>query len=120
MTKKQIKIDPEILDVEFLQTITDGDIEFEKELFDTFIDSCGNNIDKMRDAVKNRDNDAWRMASHSFKGASASIGAFDLSHTLETAQTFSEEDYKGKADILNKVEKKFHQVVEYLKIRLDK
>jgi HPt (histidine-containing phosphotransfer) domain-containing protein len=118
MTKKKTRLTSDALDVNFLQTITDGDIEFEKELFTTFIDSCTSNIEKMKDSVKNKDTNSWRMSSHSFKGASASIGAFDLAAVLETAQTHKEDDYKGKTKIIAEVEEKFVIVADFLNERL--
>ena len=73
------------IDMEFLRSIIENDVEFEKELFAIFVENANRNFIKMEEAV-GKDNQAWYMASHAFKGASASVGAFDLSKILEDAQ----------------------------------
>jgi HPt (histidine-containing phosphotransfer) domain-containing protein len=88
------------VDIAFLKSITGDDVSFEKELFILFLDSAKNNILKMEKALAESDNDGWYMASHALKGASASIGAFDLSKELEYAQTHPKDDYKDKVRVL--------------------
>jgi HPt (histidine-containing phosphotransfer) domain-containing protein len=72
------------IDMEFLNSVIDDDIDFKRELFSIFVENANRNIVKMEDAIKDNDTNSWYMASHAFKGASASIGAFDLSKVLES------------------------------------
>ena len=74
------------IDIEFLRSIIENDFEFEKELFAIFSENATRNVTKMEDAIKSGDSNSWYMSSHAFKGASASIGAFQLSNILEYAQ----------------------------------
>jgi len=110
--------DLKALDIEFLESVTDCNMEFEKDLLATFIESCKSNINKMAESIENKDDTTWRMASHSFKGASSSIGAFDLSSTLEIAQSHKEGSYKEKSKLLKEIEEKFQLVVKLLNERI--
>jgi HPt (histidine-containing phosphotransfer) domain-containing protein len=102
------------IDTEFLRSVIDDDKEFEKELFAIFSENAHRNITKMEDAIKDGDNNSWYMASHAFKGASASIGAFDLSKVLEYAQKHPEDNSEGKNEILKKVREEFGLVLNFI------
>ena len=102
------------IDTEFLRSIIDNDKEFEKELFAIFSENAHRNIMKMEDAIKSGDNNSWYMAAHAFKGAAASIGAFDLSKTLEYAQKHPEEDLEKKNKVLSEVREEMVCVLEFI------
>jgi HPt (histidine-containing phosphotransfer) domain-containing protein len=106
MTKSSKKA----VDIEFLKSITGDDVAFEKELFILFLDSSKSNILKMEKALADSDNNGWYMASHALKGASASIGAFDLSKVLEYAQTHPKDDDKDKVRVLTDIKKELTRV----------
>lgn len=103
------------IDTKFLMEIVSGDKEFEKELFTIFVDNANRNFSKMEESIKNQDNNAWYMAAHAFKGASASIGAFDLSKLLEHAQQFPEESFEEKKELMRKIREEFALVVDFIK-----
>ena len=102
------------IDVEFLRSIIENDAEFEKELFAIFIENANRNVEKMDDAIKNSNDNSWYMASHAFKGAAASIGAFDLSKILEYAQKHPEENYEQKTELLKKVKEELGFVISFI------
>ncbi len=102
------------IDVEFLRSIIENDFEFEKELFAIFTDNAQHNIEKMEDAIKKSNDNSWYMASHAFKGASASIGAFDLSKILEYAQKHPDENYEQKTKLLNKIKDELSLVIKFI------
>jgi len=102
------------IDTEFLRSIIENDLEFEKELFAIFSENAHRNMVKMEDAIKSGDNNSWYMASHAFKGASASIGAFDLSKVLEHAQKHPEDNAEQKTDTLNKIREEFRLVLDFI------
>jgi HPt (histidine-containing phosphotransfer) domain-containing protein len=106
------------IDIEFLKTIVDNDREFEKELFQIFVENAKRNIQKMDDASKSSDNNAWYMSAHAFKGASASIGAFDLSKLLEYAQKHPEENIDQKSEVLKRINEEFGLVLAFINERL--
>ena len=102
------------IDIDFLKTIIDNDIEFKKELFGIFLENISKNISKLEDAANSGDNNSWYMSSHAFKGASASIGAFDLSKILEYAQKHPEESKEQKLELLKKIKEELKMVVEFI------
>ncbi len=102
------------IDVNFLRSVIEDDREFERELFAIFTENAQRNLVKMEDAIKNNDNNSWYMSSHAFKGAAASIGAFNLSNSLEYAQTHPEDSNDDKVEILNRIKKEFELVLEFI------
>ena len=102
------------IDIEFLRSVVGDDREFEKELFEIFTENAARNIAKMEEAIRANDSNAWYMASHAFKGASASVGAFDLSKALEYAQRHPEDTNEEKANIIEKVKVQYKLVVELI------
>ena len=101
------------IDMEFLRSIIENDVEFEKELFAIFVENANRNFAKMEEAV-GKDNQAWYMASHAFKGASASVGAFELSKILEDAQKSMEASAEHKSKLLVQAKEEFKMVLEFI------
>lgn len=102
------------IDIDFLRSVIDNDREFEKELFAIFSENAKRNIVKMEEAINKTDNNAWYMASHAFKGAAASIGAFELSKTLEYAQKHPEDNAEEKNKTLQQVRDNFTLVLDFI------
>ncbi len=117
--KKILKKDSAI-DMDFLKDVTGGDRVFEKELFILFLDSAQNNISKMEKSLIDNSNDAWYMAAHSLKGASASIGAFAMSKALEYAQTHPKDDFKNKMSVLTDIRTELAKVAEFINQEISK
>lgn len=113
-------MDNQALNVEFLNSVIGDDAEFKKELFAIFIENANENIKKMEDAAASGNNNSWYMASHAFKGAAASIGAFDLSKILENAQQNPEAATEQKNEIITKVKTEFEAVLQCLNQELKK
>ncbi len=103
------------IDLDFLTSVIGDDEEFKKELFVIFEDNAQRNIEKMEDALSTSNNNSWYMASHAFKGASASIGAMDLANLLEHAQKYPEETPEQKTELLNQIKSQLKAVIEFLK-----
>ncbi len=102
------------IDMEFLRSIIENDIEFEKELFAIFVENAHRNVLKMEEAIRTNDNNSWYMAAHAFKGASASIGAFDLSKILEYAQKHPEDNNDNKLELIKKIKDELSVVIEFI------
>jgi HPt (histidine-containing phosphotransfer) domain-containing protein len=102
------------IDREFLRGIIDNDKEFEKELFAIFSENAHRNIVKLEEAIKDGNNNSWYMAAHAFKGAAASIGAFDLSKILEYAQKHPEDDSEKKLKLIAEVREEMVLVIEFI------
>ena len=105
---------PAIIDTDFLNSIIDNDIEFRDELFLIFKESSSNNLQKMIKSLEDNDFSAWYSASHAFKGASSSIGAFDLANTLDEAQRAIDKTQQEKLSILTVVQQKYIDLVNCL------
>jgi two-component system sensor histidine kinase/response regulator len=70
-----------------LSQLTDGDMEFARELTDTYVTSSADILVQMRSSVESVDRDRLRKCAHQLKGASANIHAtqlHDLCKSLET------------------------------------
>ncbi|MBU6141421.1 MAG: hypothetical protein KGP29_07725 [Proteobacteria bacterium] len=102
------------IDTKFLREIVSDDKEFEKELFSIFSENAHRNFIKMEESIKNQDNNSWYMASHAFKGAAASIGAFGLSMLLEHAQQFPEESFEEKNELMKRIHAEFRLVLDFI------
>ena len=102
------------VDLEFLRNITDQDEEFEKDLLSIFIESSNSDVRKMEESIDNPSDNQWYLSSHSFKGSSASIGAFSLAKTLESAQMNKDSSKEKKLEILKDIKIKLKKVTEFL------
>jgi len=107
------------IDLEFLNSIIGNDNQFEKELYIIYKESAKSNIEKLHKSIIEDDNNAWYMASHAFKGASASIGAFKLSRVLELAQKSPKENRDKKNEILNNIKDEYQLVDDFITQRLE-
>lgn len=110
--------DQTAIDVEFLDSVIDGDTEFERELFSIFVANAEKNVKKMEDSMANKDNNGWYMSSHAFKGAAASIGAFSLSKALEYAQKNPDDSDSKKIEVLAKIRSELDEVLKFINSRL--
>jgi HPt (histidine-containing phosphotransfer) domain-containing protein len=106
------------IDIDFLKNIIGDDKNFEKELFEIFIDNVKYNISRLQTAFEQSDCNSWYMASHALKGSSASIGAFELAKILELAQKNSDNDSDSKAKILDNIKQEFQIVENFIIQRL--
>ncbi len=106
------------IDIDFLKKIIGNDVEFEKELFQIFIDNSKYNVSKMEGALISKDANVWYMASHALKGSSASIGAFSLSQILEISQKSADLEVEEKQKIFEKVKEEFKNVENFIAERI--
>ena len=70
---------PPPVDLRALHELTDGDVEFERELIDTFIASGDKNLADIRDALRSSDFETIGRRAHALRSASANIHAGALS-----------------------------------------
>jgi len=66
------------IDLSALRELTGGDLEFERELIDTFVASGDKCLEEILDAVRTSDLDTLGKRAHALKGASANIHAHRL------------------------------------------
>ncbi|GJM44569.1 MAG: hypothetical protein DHS20C21_14110 [Gemmatimonadota bacterium] len=65
----------EVLDRDFLLSNVDGDQELLKEIVGLFVESSGEILQSIRDAVTSANYDALDRSAHQLKGALANLGA---------------------------------------------
>ncbi|MFM7620634.1 MAG: Hpt domain-containing protein [Alphaproteobacteria bacterium] len=104
----------QVIDTKYLKSIIDDDKEFEKELFLIFFENSQRNIVKLEEAVASQDKNSWYMAAHAFKGASASIGAFELAKVLENAQKSLDADDNLKSALIAKIKEELEAVKYFI------
>jgi two-component system, sensor histidine kinase and response regulator len=75
-----------------LRELTGGDIEFERELAETFVRSGDQCLAEIIAALKVSDLDTVRKRAHSLKGASANIHAMDLSQAASSLESAAREN----------------------------
>ena len=102
------------IDIDFLRSMTINDAVFERELLVLFLDSSKTNVIKIEKALVGFNNNDWYMASHSMKGASASIGAFDLAKVMEYSQTQFQAEQKVKVKILVDIKTELDKVIAFI------
>jgi HPt (histidine-containing phosphotransfer) domain-containing protein len=75
-----------------LRELTGGDLEFERELAETFVASGDQCLAEIMAALKVNDFDTVRKRAHSLKGASANIHARELSQTASSLENAAREN----------------------------
>jgi PAS domain S-box-containing protein len=75
-----------------LRELTGGDVEFERELAETFVLSGDQCLAEIIAALKVSDLDTVRKRAHSLKGASANIHALDLSRAASSLESAAREN----------------------------
>lgn len=102
------------IDMEHLKTFTDGDRETEKQLFDMFVTQADLDLEQLENAYRASDNEAWRKSAHKFKGASANLGAKELSEICFRAEKGADASPEIKAAWLKEIGIAYSQVKEFI------
>ncbi|MGY2753515.1 PAS domain S-box-containing protein [Thermostichus sp. MS-CIW-21] len=66
---------PYPIDAAYLDRVTGGDRQFQRELLQVFVQDCQNQLPHLRQAVTKGDPEELRKVAHRLKGASANVGA---------------------------------------------
>ncbi len=89
--------------------------EFFKELIDTFLQDAPNLLQQMREAVAQKDPEAFRRAAHSMKSNAATFGAMDLSTMAKELEIFGRENNLEVGNRLEVMQEAFNQIADQLK-----
>ncbi|WP_071881341.1 Hpt domain-containing protein [Thalassoporum mexicanum] len=81
------------IDMEFIRLISDGDVEFELELLETFIEDTKVHIDAAKVAIAASDYMTVQREAHHMKGASGNVGA----HTMQELASAIEQQAKQES-----------------------
>jgi HPt (histidine-containing phosphotransfer) domain-containing protein len=104
----------EPVDLTNLRSMTDGDTELEKALFEEFYSSFESGIANLHLHSAGGNMEAWRQESHALKGIALNMGADTLGELCKKAQEAYASDKITKDDLLEKIEKEYLCVKEYL------
>ena len=87
-----------VLDRGHLHSMTDGDVEFERELVDTYIASARSLLGAIRSYLLARDAEAVAREAHGLKGASLNFGARSMAKCAMELETSARSGNLPKLD----------------------
>src|SRR5579863_9401855 len=96
-----------------LRSMTDGDADLEKSLFEEFVISFEKELAALKshcatDAVK-----AWHAASHALKGISYNLGAQKLGDLCKLAQEKEHASENTKSEVAKSIETEYAVVKQF-------
>lgn len=86
------------VDLQALRGLTDGDVDFERELIATFIESGDRNLAEILAALGAQDYETIARRAHSLKSASANIHALTLAQTAAKLEQAVRKRSLGEVD----------------------
>ena len=103
------------VDLQNLHDLTDGDREFEQELFDEFLSSSHQMVQTLKHHIVDQgDNEEWRSSAHALKGISYNLGAEKLGDLCKQAQESCDAEAKSKIELLDQIKSEYDRVVDFL------
>jgi len=106
---------PVPVNVQRLNDITDGDLDFERELIESFLADTEQHVTELESAVREKDGEALKLHAHGIKGSSANAGARRLEEIAVRLEEIcvEKESEKGRV-LLEDLRSEFERVREYL------
>lgn len=101
------------VDLSHLHIFTEGNIEEDRELIKIFIEQSKEGIIEL-EALVEGDSEEWRKSAHSFKGASANLGAGLLAEKCAKAESGFNLTSEAKALILEEIKDELKAVTSFL------
>lgn len=95
-----------------IQDTSDGDVEFERELFTIYVEDCAERIDRLRAVLAAGDSDALRRDAHTIKGASANVGTTQLQGIALELERCEISETDRAAELIGQLEAEFARVRE--------
>ena len=86
-----------LLDLEHLEAICGGDLEFEQEVLQMFVEDTEENLEAARQALGKRDCEALGHHAHQIKGSSANVGATSITAIATRLETQSRQNSLANA-----------------------
>ena len=107
------------VEIEQIQEVADGDIEFERDLIETFLSDSEEQIRSLKVALRKRDAEEVRGRAHTIKGSSANSGAKvmqELAYQME--RIGASEEFAQAPDVYSELKDAFEQAREFLQAHL--
>ena len=102
------------VDLTNLRSMTDGDVELEKTLFEEFYTSFEKGILALRTNCANSSAEAWRSNAHALKGVALNLGAEKLGALCKKAQDDHGANENAKELMLQAIETEYNDVKVFL------
>lgn len=98
------------MDFSRIRETSDGDTDFERELFGVFIEDCEDRLTRLRTAIsEHRLTDAQREA-HTIKGAAANVGTTRLQEIARSIEGLNGASMGSGEELLEQLEAEFLRV----------
>lgn len=102
------------VDLANLRSMTEGDAEMEKELFEQFNISFQSGISSLEESMQKNNTEAWRREAHALKGIALNLGAEKLGELCKAAQEQFADSVAVKTASLNNIKIAYHDVEHFL------
>ena len=110
------RVAPPPLDLETLQTVTEGDAGFERELMRLFVTSAGETLRQIGNGLAQGDLSAIAQGAHDLKGASANVGATATFGCAESLESAAKGDDRSQVQLLaDQLRHEVVRVAEYVR-----
>ncbi|MCS6831015.1 MAG: response regulator, partial [bacterium] len=107
------------IDRDFLAEITGGDIDFERELLQEFVNTVPGLIERTHEAIASGNNEALVSAAHTIKGSARAVGAHTFAEIAFALERAGKEQRMGDAsDIAQSLSVEWQRVQDYIEQEL--
>jgi CheY-like chemotaxis protein/HPt (histidine-containing phosphotransfer) domain-containing protein len=106
--------------IERIQEITDGDLEFEQELIESYLSDTRRRLAELESALQEKNTEEVQRQAHTIKGSSANAGATGLQEIARRMELVDAAETPGMAlELLKDLTSEFERVNKYLQSYLD-
>src|SRR4051812_42915758 len=102
------------VDLTNLRTMTDGDMEMEKELFKEFYTSFETGMGTLQAHCDGESSEAWRKEAHALKGIALNLGADKLGALCKTGQDDYQAATAAKKEMLQNIQVEYALVKQFM------
>jgi HPt (histidine-containing phosphotransfer) domain-containing protein len=102
------------VDLTNLRSMTDGDREMEKALFEEFFSSFEAGIASLQANIGAAAAEAWRKEAHALKGIALNLGAMELGELCKKGQDEPGADVTAKEALLKTIQAEYDKVRQFL------
>jgi len=104
------------IDREYLAGVSGDDVEFERELTESYLQASPELIEKLRGTISSGDVAAVRNAAHTLKGSSRAIGAEQMGALCEILEHQARDgDLNGADRRLAEIERRYQALSAYIR-----
>ncbi|MEM9539703.1 MAG: PAS domain S-box protein [Cyanobacteria bacterium P01_E01_bin.42] len=109
----------QLINLEQLDAITDGDLEFQAELLQSFLEDARVDVLQAKQALQDKKPDVLGQKVHRIKGAAANLAITELAHISAVLETQARENQFENPDrLLAKMEELIEEVHQFLETML--